>query len=451
MKMKLLIIEDEKITRISLTNTLQKEGYEVYSAMDGEEGINIFNSILPPVVITDLRLPKLGGIEILNSVLKTLPTCKVILITAFATVDTAVTALKMGAYDYLTKPFSPEKLMSILRNIGQLQSVMIENLELRNKLNSLENRAIIGNSYSIKKLNETIKQIASNDSTVLIEGESGTGKELVARALHQAGTRRNENFIAISCSGIPESLLESELFGYEKGAFTGAIKKHIGYFERANKGTLFIDDIDDFPLNMQVKLLRVIQERELVPIGSNQSVHIDVRIVCATKVDLKKKVEQKLFREDLFYRLNIIPLKIPPLRERREDIPILVEHFFKKHHADDKIMLLTKEIYSKLIEYDWPGNVRELENIVQRLIALSLAGKIDTDILDFSVQNKPMISDKEDFDRYSSFDEFILKKEKEMIEWALAKTQNNISNAAKLLNIPRTTLNSKLERLSIKS
>jgi two-component system response regulator AtoC len=449
--MKLLIIEDEKITRISLTNTLQKEGYEVYSAMDGEEGINIFNSILPPVVITDLRLPKLGGIEILNSVLKTLPTCKVILITAFATVDTAVTALKMGAYDYLTKPFSPEKLMSILRNIGQLQSVMIENLELRNKLNSLENRTIIGNSYSIKKLIETINQIASNDSTVLIEGESGTGKELVARALHQAGIRRNENFIAISCSSIPESLLESELFGYEKGAFTGAIKKHIGYFERANKGTLFIDDIDDFPLSMQVKLLRVIQERELVPIGSNQSVYIDVRIVCATKVDLKKKVEQKLFREDLFYRLNIIPLKIPPIRERREDIPILVEHFFKKHHADDKIMLLTKEIYSKLIEYDWPGNVRELENIVQRLIALSLAGKIDTDILDFSVQNKPMISDKEDFDRYSSFDEFILKKEKEMIEWALAKTQNNISNAAKLLNIPRTTLNSKLERLSIKS
>ena len=447
MKMKLLIIEDEKITRISLTNTLQKEGYEVYSAKDGEEGMNIFNSILPGVVITDLRLPKLGGIEILNSVLKTLPTCKVILITAFATVDTAVTALKMGAYDYLTKPFSPEKLMSILRNIGQLQSVINENLELRKQLSSLENRTIIGNSYSIKKMIETINQIASNDSTVLIEGESGTGKELVARALHQAGTRRNENFIAISCSSIPESLLESELFGYEKGAFTGAIKKHTGYFERANKGTLFIDDIDDFPLNMQIKLLRVIQEREIVPIGSSQSIHIDVRIICATKVDLKKKVEQKLFREDLFYRLNIIPMKIPPLRERKDDIPVLVEHFFKKYNADDKIMLLTKEIYSKLIEHDWPGNVRELENIVQRLIALSFAGKIDTDILDFSVQNKLIRADKEDFEKYTSFDEFILKKEKEMIEWALAKTQNNISNAAKLLNIPRTTLNSKMERL----
>jgi DNA-binding NtrC family response regulator len=400
--MKLLIIEDEKITRISLTNTLQKEGYEVYSAKDGEEGLNIFNSILPGVVITDLRLPKLGGIEILNSVLKTLPTCKVILITAFATVDTAVIALKMGAYDYLTKPFSPEKLISILRNIGQLQSVINENLELRKQLSSLENRTIIGNSYSIKKMIETINQIASNDSTVLIEGESGTGKELVARALHQAGTRRNENFIAISCSSIPESLLESELFGYEKGAFTGAIKKHTGYFERANKGILFIDDIDDFPLTMQIKLLRVIQEREIVPIGSSQSIHIDVRIICATKVDLKKKVEQKLFREDLFYRLNIIPMKIPPLRERKDDIPVLVEHFFKKHNADDKIMLLTKEIYAKLISYDWPGNVRELENIVQRLIALSFAGKIDTDILDFSAQKKAGFSFPEAFHPFFS-------------------------------------------------
>lgn len=381
--MKLLIIEDEKITRISLANTLKKEGYEVYSAKDGEEGINIFNSVLPPVVITDMRLPKLGGIEILNSVSKKLPTCKVILITAFATVDTAVTALKMGAYDYLTKPFSPEKLMAILRNIEQLQSVMNENLELKNKLNSLENLTIIGNSVAIKKLLETINQIASNDSTVLIEGESGTGKELVARALHQAGIRRNENFIAISCSNIPESLLESELFGYEKGAFTGAIKKHAGYFERANRGTLFIDDIDDFPLNMQIKLLRVIQEREFTSIGANTSTHVDVRIISATKVDLRMEVEQQKFREDLFYRLNIIPIKIPPLRYRKEDIPILVEHFFKKYHAEDKIMLLRKEIYAKLMEYHWPDNVRELENIVQRLIALSFAGRIDMDILDF--------------------------------------------------------------------
>ena len=445
--MKLLIIEDEKITRISLTNTLKKEGYEVYAAKDGEEGLSIFKSVLPPVVITDLRLPKLNGIDILTSILSISPACKVILITAFATVETAVTALKIGAYDYLTKPFSPDKLLSILRNINQLQQVMNENLELKNKINLLENRTIIGNSQPMKKLIETINQIAMNDSTILIEGESGTGKELVAKALHKASARKDDNFVAISCSSIPESLLESELFGHEKGAFTGAIKKHAGYFERANKGTLFIDDIDDFPLSMQVKLLRVIQERELVPIGANQSIHIDVRIICATKIDLKKKVEEKLFREDLFYRLNIIPLKIPPLRERKEDIPLLVEYFFKKHFAEDKIMLLNKEIYSKLISHNWPGNVRELENIVERMIALSFSGEINPDVLDLSAQPKLQSTDIENFESYKSFEEFIWKKEKEIIEWALKKAQNNISNAAKLLNIPRTTLNSKMDRL----
>ncbi len=445
--MKLLIIEDEKITRISLTNTLKKEGYEVYAAKDGEEGLSIFKSVLPPVVITDLRLPKLNGIDILTSILSISPACKVILITAFATVETAVTALKIGAYDYLTKPFSPDKLLSILRNINQLQQVMNENLELKNKINLLENRTIIGNSQPIKKLIETINQIAMNDSTILIEGESGTGKELVAKALHKASARKEDNFVAISCSSIPESLLESELFGHEKGAFTGAIKKHAGYFERANKGTLFIDDIDDFPLSMQVKLLRVIQERELVPIGANQSIYIDVRIICATKIDLKKKVEEKLFREDLFYRLNIIPLKIPPLRERKEDIPLLVEYFFKKHFAEDKIMLLNKEIYSKLISHNWPGNVRELENIVERMIALSFSGEINPDVLDLSAQPKLQSTDIENFESYKSFEEFIWKKEKEIIEWALKKAQNNISNAAKLLNIPRTTLNSKMDRL----
>lgn len=445
--MKILIIEDEKITRITLSNTLKKAGYEVHSAQNGEEGLNIFKSILPPIVITDLRLPKFSGIDILTSVLSILPSCKVILITAYATVETAVTALKLGAYDYLTKPFSPEKLLSILRNISQLQQVINENAELKNKINLLENRIIVGNSPPIKKLIETISQIAMNDSTVLIEGESGTGKELVARALHQASSRKNEKFIAISCSSIPETLLESELFGYEKGAFTGAVKKHVGYFERANKGTLFIDDIDDFPLSMQVKLLRVIQEREFMPIGADQSVRIDVRIICATKINLKKKVEEKLFREDLYYRLNIIPLKIAPLRERKEDIPILVEHFFRKHNAEDKTMLLTKEIFSKLMAYDWPGNVRELENIVERMIALSFSGEIDMDILDITSKPKFHYLDKENFESYKSFDDFILQKEKEIIEWALVKAQNNVSNAAKILNIPRTTLNSKIARL----
>ncbi|MCX6134426.1 MAG: sigma-54 dependent transcriptional regulator [Ignavibacteriales bacterium] len=444
--MKLLIIEDEKITRISLSDILKREGYEVYSAEDGEEGLATYKSVLPEVVITDLRLPKLGGMEVLQTVLSLDPRCKVILITAYASVETAISSLKLGAFDYLTKPFSPEKLLSILRNITLLQSALNENAELKNRIEILEDKTIIGNSLIIHKLKETILQIAHNDSTVLIEGESGTGKELVARALHKASPRRDGSFVAVSCSSIPESLLESELFGHEKGAFTGAIRKHIGYFERANKGTIFIDDVDDFPLSMQVKLLRVIQERELMPVGGSANVNIDVRIICATKIHLKKRVEEKLFREDLFYRLNIIPIRIPPLRERKEDIPLLVDHFFRKHRAEDKIMLLTHEIYNALKEHDWPGNVRELENIVERMIALSFSGTIDLSVLDLSEKKRGVLL-KENYGDYGSFDEFISKKEKEMLEWALDACQNNVTGAAKLLNIPRTTLNSKLGRL----
>ncbi len=447
MKKKLLIIEDEKITRKSLSDILAIEGYEVHSAEDGDEGLTIFKSEKPEIVITDLRLPKMNGIEILTSVMAINPMCKVILITAFASVDTAIQSLKIGAYDYLTKPFSPEKLISILRNIDQLQKVLSENEELKNKIQTLENKTIIGLSQPMKKLVQTINQIAQNDSTVLIEGESGTGKELVARALHKASSRRNENFVTVSVSSIPESLLESELFGHEKGSFTGAIKQHIGYFERANNGTLFIDDIDDFPLSVQIKLLRVIQERELTHVGGDQNISINVRIICATKIDLKKKVENKTFREDLFYRLNIIPLKLPPLRERKEDIPLLVEYFFRKHHAEDKIMLLTKEIFDKLQSYDWRGNVRELENIVERMIALSFSGQIDISVLDFGSHLHGRHSSAESFESFKSLEEYISQKEKAMIEWALTRCSNSITDAAKLLNIPRTTLTSKIARL----
>ncbi len=447
MKTKLLIIEDEKITRLSLSDILAAEGYEIYSAEDGEDGMKQFNAIKPDIVISDLRLPKYSGIEILQAILSINPQCKVILITAYASVDTAIQSLKIGAYDYVTKPFSPEKLISILRNISQLQQVITENAELKNKLQTLENKTIIGLSDPMKKLIQTINQISQNDSTVLIEGESGTGKELVARALHKASARRNENFVAVSVSSIPESILESELFGHEKGSFTGAIKQHIGYFERANKGTLFIDDIDDFPLSVQVKLLRVIQERELTRIGGSEIISIDVRIICAAKIDLRKNVDNKTFREDLYYRLNIIPLKLPPLRERKEDIPSLVEYFFKKHKAEDKIMLLTNEIFSKLQAHYWPGNVRELENIVERMIALSFSGQIDISIFDFSKDKKERGVFGEEFEKYDSFEEYIFSKEREILTWALAKCKNNITEAAKILNIPRTTLSSKIDRV----
>ncbi|HEY9187473.1 MAG TPA: sigma-54 dependent transcriptional regulator [Bacteroidota bacterium] len=444
--MKILIIEDEKITRISLSNTLRKEGFEVYSAEDGEEGLNIYKKEYPEIVITDLRLPKISGIDILTYIKSQPNNCNVILITAHATVETAVQALKLGAYDYLTKPFSLEKLISILRNIRKLYEVIDENKELKNRLDLLENRTIVGNSPSMKKLKESINLIAQNDYTVLIEGESGTGKEMVARALHEASNRNKNNFIAVNCAIIPENLIESELFGHEKGAFTGAIKRHEGYFERANKGTIFLDDIDDFPLPLQVKLLRVLQEREFTRIGGNETIKIDIRVICATKINLKEKVDKKLFREDLYYRMNIIPIKIPPLRERKEDIPVLIEHFFKKHGASDKINLLNNDIISKLMEYNWPGNVRELENIVERMIALSFSGKIDSSIFDFHHSEKTFTLNTQN--EYPPYEEFMLEKEKEIITWALKKSNNNISQAAKLLKIPRSTLSSKLEKIN---
>lgn len=447
MKKKLLIIEDEKITRTLLSDILTLEGYQVLTAEDGDEGMRIFRAEHPAIVITDLRLPKMNGIDILTTIRETAPECRVILITAYASVDTAVRSLKLGAYDYLTKPFSPEKLISILRNIDQLQSVLSENEELRSRLQTLEDKSIIGTSAAMERVLQTIRQIAHNDSTVLIEGESGTGKELVARALHNASARRTQPFVTVSVSSIPESILESELFGHERGSFTGAVKQHIGYFERANNGTLFIDDIDDFPLTVQVKLLRVIQERELTHIGGSENIPIDVRIICATKLDLRAKVADKSFREDLYYRLNIIPLKLPPLRERKEDIPLLVEHFFRKHRADDKIMLLTGAIYQKLQAYHWPGNVRELENIVERMIALSFSGQIDATVIDLDRRAEDRGAGPEDLSRYSSFEEYIQSKEKVILEWALAQTGSSITDAAKLLNIPRTTLTSKLARL----
>jgi transcriptional regulator with PAS, ATPase and Fis domain len=264
--------------------------------------------------------------------------------------------------------------------------------------------------------------------------------------------RKDKEFIAINCAVIPETLIESELFGHEKGAFTGAVKKHIGYFEKANGGTLLLDDIDDLPLAMQVKLLRVLQEKEISRVGSTENITIDVRIVCATKVDLKERVNQKLFREDLYYRLNIIPIVLPPLRERKEDIPELLVHFLKKHGAEDKVQYVNENIYSILNKYNWPGNVRELENMTERLIAFSPNQYLNTTVLD------PLLSKTEElkitdnpYEEYVGFDKYILSKEKEIIDWALNKAGNNVSGAAKILKIPRTTLRSKMDKLSMES
>jgi two-component system NtrC family response regulator len=445
--MKVLIIEDEKVSRIALTNTLRKEGFEVTSAGSAEEGLDLFERNRHAVVITDLRLPKADGMHVLSTTLSKSPDCKVIVITAYATVETAIAALKLGAYDYVTKPFSPERLIAILQNLRRLFEVVDENQELKNRLRLLEERPIVGISQTMKHLIERIDLVAQSDSTILIEGESGTGKEVIARAVHRASPRRMNPFVVVSSSGIPESLLESELFGHEKGAFTGAIRRHSGYFERAHRGTMFIDDIDDLSMAMQVKFLRVLQEREIVRVGGSENIAVDVRIIAATKHNLRKQVEAKLFREDLFYRLNILPLHIPPLRDRKEDIPILIDHFLKKHGSQVKTIEIPEEVMRQCLTHDWPGNVRELENLIERMIALSHTGRIDKTALELDgVSNRHTTKSNGD-PEYPPFDEFMLQREQEIIEWALKKSGNNISEAARLLSIPRTTLMSKISRL----
>jgi len=445
--MKILLIEDEKLTRISLGNILRKQGDDVEFCETGIQGIEYIEMQKWDLIITDLRLPKTNGMDILRKASMEQPKCAVIIITAFATVETAVEALKLGAYDYLTKPFEPDKLLQIVNHIRQFREVSKENKQLKKQIKKMSSNKVIGSSVIMTQILKTVKAVAMNDYTVLIQGESGTGKEVIARHLHENSTRSKKPFVAFNCAAIPETLLESELFGHEKGSFSGAIKQHIGYFERANSGTIFIDDIDDFPYSLQVKLLRVLQERELIRIGGTETIKVDVRILCATKVDLLEKVKAKEFRNDLYYRLNIIPITLPPLRERKEDIPGLIRHFLEKRGLSHSSLVLNANQLEKLQRYDWPGNVRELENIVERLLALSQVGALDESVFNFL--NTQQIYQETEISDYPPLVEYLANCELKIINWALSKENNNISKAADLLQIPRSTLRSKMEKLRI--
>ena len=448
--MKILLVEDEKISRITISDTLAKHGYQVTACETGAGGMQALETESFEVVITDLRLPDLNGLELVKLAKKRDNDCSVIVITGYATVETAVTALKLGAYDYLTKPFSPDKLLSMLNNIKQLHKVIHENIQLKKRITRYEERKIIGNAPVMEKLIKTLLSVAATDHTILIQGESGTGKELVARFLHQNSDRSKGPFVAVNCAVLPEGLLESELFGHEKGAFTGAHRRHLGYIERAHDGTLFIDDIDDMPMRLQVKLLRVLQEREIQPIGGQETISVNFRVVCATKANLLQRVRENAFREDLYYRLNIIAVILPPLRERKEDLPLLIDHFIMKHQHGARRVEMTPEQLQKMMAYDWPGNVRELENTVQRILALPadmdfLPTTVAADAAAVDPLTEPVSAG--DASAYESYDAFIASREKEIIDWAMRLAGNNISEAARRLKLPRSTLQSKLEKM----
>ena len=447
--MRILLVEDEKMSRISLTKALTKRGDEVVACETGSDGLARLDQERFDLVITDLRLPGADGMDVLRAAKAKDGACVVIMMTAFATVQTAIEALKLGAYDYLTKPFAPEELFHMVGKVRQLRAVLSENVRLRKQIARIEDRVIVGNSPATRKLRETIQVVAARDCTVLVEGESGTGKELVARALHAQSPRRRGPFVAFSCAVIPETLLESELFGHEKGAFSGAVNRQIGYFERANRGSVFMDDIDDVPVSLQVKLLRLLQEREVQRVGGQKTIQVDIRVICATKVDLGEMVAAKRFRDDLYYRVNIVPIRVPPLRERKEDIPLLAEHFLEKYGGDDAARARLPKFMDEMLAYEWVGNIRELENAVQRIIALPDLEQLGLGRRGGDSALPPGLPAGLGPGQPISYQDTMERIDRDLLAWALTRCEGNISQAAKVLDLPRSTLRSKMEKYGI--
>lgn len=379
MKQKILVVDDEKSMCDFLEIMLQKEGYEVTSTTSGEKALELLDDNLYSMVLTDVRMPGVDGFEVLRKTKEASPDTVVIMITAYGSPEGAVTAIKEGAYDYVTKPFRVEEVKLTIKKSLERSSLIKENIRLRQ---AVEERYkfwnLIGKSPKMQRVYELVEKVSQTKANVLITGESGTGKELVAKAVHYNSARKDRSFVTLNCGAIPENLLESELFGHMKGSFTGAIANKRGLLEMAESGTLFMDEIGELPLPLQVKLLRVIQEREFKRVGGTEDIKVDVRIISASNQDLQQKVALGGFREDLFYRLNVIQIKIPPLRERKEDIPLLVNHFVRKYSADTgkEIEGVSPEALELLLGYDFPGNVRELENIIERSITLETSPTI---------------------------------------------------------------------------
>ncbi|MBI3399053.1 MAG: sigma-54-dependent Fis family transcriptional regulator [Deltaproteobacteria bacterium] len=372
-KENILIVDDEKGIRDFLEITLKKEGYRVASVSGGEEAIKLLNKSSYDLVISDIRMKGMSGVELLKNIKEMNPETLVFMITAYASVDTAIDAMKAGAYDYITKPFKIDEVKHIIRNALDKKRLETENILLKKELKSRYGFAnLIGSSPKMLEIYNLIKRVESTRTNVIITGESGTGKELVARAIHYEGSRKDKPFVPINCGAIPENLLESELFGHQKGAFTGAVANKSGLFEMANQGTIFLDEITELPRELQVKLLRVIQERNFRRVGGVEDISVDVRIIAATNKDIDKEVKEGRFREDLFYRLNVIPIHMPSLRERKEDIPLFAEHFLEKYCKElgKDIKKISGEAMEFLVKHPYPGNIRELENIIERAVAL---------------------------------------------------------------------------------
>ena len=453
---KILVADDNELNKETLTEILAEEGYEVKAVNDGREGIEAFLENKYDLVITDLKMPNVDGLEFLKYIKDANKDNIVIMITGHGTVNSAVSAMKMGAFDYITKPIKDDLVKLSVSRAMNFAKLRDENVSLKEHLKERQDfDKIIGYSDCMKKVFDTIDKVSNSDSTVLITGESGTGKELVARAIHYKSDRKNSPMIPVNCGAIPEELLESELFGHEKGAFTGAIRNRMGRFELAQGGTIFLDEIGDMSPSLQVKVLRVIQEKQFERIGGVKTITADVRIIAATNQDLEAAVADKKFREDLFYRINVIPINLPPLRERGSDILILTNHFLTNFNKLKKknVERIVPDAVNYLMRYNWPGNVRELQNLIEMLVVMKEEGEISIEDLPAKIRTvqgestcaSPVVFTEEGID----FNDHVSRLEKELLLKALKMSGGVKNRAAKLLNLNRTTLVEKLKRLNI--
>jgi two-component system NtrC family response regulator len=447
-----LVIDDEKNYLIVLEDLLEDEGYSVLTASSGTQALEIIRSKPVDTVLTDIKMPGMSGVELLDAVTDLDPDLPVILMTAFAEVDQAVSAMKKGALDHIQKPFDNKEIKSAVAR-GVEKRALIKNIRhLETELGSLWGN-IVGKSRALEKVFSVMKRAADTPTTVLITGESGTGKELIARGLHEASSRSKAPFVSINCAAVPESLLESELFGYEKGAFTGAVNMRPGKFEFADRGTLFLDEVGEMALGLQVKLLRVLQEQEFQRVGGNRDIKVDVRVIAATNKDLKEEVEARRFRDDLYFRLNVVLIEVPPLRERRDDIPFLTAHFLEKFRRKlgRQIDTVEPEVMSALYRYSWPGNVRELENVLERAVVLCKGTTVTAGDLPPEIRESPEI--EEGLDNLISWERSLPETldaiEERMIRQALKKSEKVQAQAAKMLGISRSNLQYKMKKYAL--
>ncbi|MBU0991401.1 MAG: sigma-54 dependent transcriptional regulator [Proteobacteria bacterium] len=447
---KILIVDDDQTHRQMIDTILRKDGYDIYQADDGDQAIDNVQKQFFDIILMDIRMKRMDGISALKAIKKLSPSIPVIIMTAFSSVNTAVDALKSGAYDYLTKPVDSDELSILIKKVLHLNQLEKENVYLKERLGkTFHFKNIIGNSAAIQPLFEAMTLSSPTDATILISGESGTGKELIANAIHENSPRKDMPLIKLNCAALPESLLESELFGHLKGAFTGAATNKKGRFHLAHKGTIFLDEIADMPLSTQSKILRVIQEQEFEPLGGTQTIKVDVRIIAATNRNLKEAVQTGRFREDLYFRLNVIHLKVPPLKERSEDIPLLTEFFLKKFTQKNKRFIkgLTPKGMDILMRYDWPGNIRELQNVIERSVIMSRGDLIEPDV--FPEPLKKLYQSSNENRMALNVGKSLKDMEKEMILLTLKKTNGNRTHTADILGISRRTLQLKLKEYGV--